>query len=108
MRITTVLNRERLVDSTIRTVSSNLIEGAILVVVVLLLLLGNLRAALLTALAIPLSMLLTSVGMVASKVSGNLMSLGASTSDSSSTVPSSSSRTAFECSPCGSASSAER
>ncbi|QOV89767.1 efflux RND transporter permease subunit [Humisphaera borealis] len=77
VRITTVLNRERLVDSTIRTVSSNLIEGAILVVVVLLLLLGNLRAALLTALAIPLSMLLTSVGMVASKVSGNLMSLGA-------------------------------
>jgi heavy metal efflux system protein len=77
VKVVTVLNREKLVNSTIRTVGFNLAEGAILVVAVLLLLLGNVRAALLTALAIPLSMLLTAAGMVAGKISGNLMSLGA-------------------------------
>lgn len=73
----TVLNRSKLVDATIHTVEKNLVEGAILVVVVLFLLLGNVRAALLTACAIPLSMMLTAMGMVATKTSGNLMSLGA-------------------------------
>jgi cobalt-zinc-cadmium resistance protein CzcA len=73
----TVLNRTKLVDATIATVQKNLIEGAILVIVVLLLLLGNWRAALICSLAIPLSMLMTATGMVQSKVSGNLMSLGA-------------------------------
>jgi cobalt-zinc-cadmium resistance protein CzcA len=72
-----VLNRTKLVDATIRTVSKNLTEGAILVVVVLFLLLGNFRAAFLTALAIPLSMLMTATGMVQNRISGNLMSLGA-------------------------------
>jgi hypothetical protein len=73
----TVLNRTKLVDATIATVQKNLLEGAILVIVVLLLLLGNWRAALICALAIPLSMLMTATGMVQGKVSGNLMSLGA-------------------------------
>lgn len=73
----TVLNRTKLVDATILTVRNNLIEGAILVIAVLLLLLGNIRAALITATAIPISMLLTAIGMVQSKISGNLMSLGA-------------------------------
>ena len=73
----TVLNRTKLVDATISTVQKNLVEGAILVIVVLLFLLGNIRAALITATAIPLSMLLTAIGMVESKISGNLMSLGA-------------------------------
>ncbi|HWL92720.1 MAG TPA: CusA/CzcA family heavy metal efflux RND transporter [Phycisphaerae bacterium] len=73
----TVLNRTKLVDATIKTVQKNLIEGAILVIAVLLLLLGNVRAALICALAIPLSMLMTATGMVQSKISGNLMSLGA-------------------------------
>lgn len=73
----TVYNRTNLVDSTIATVKKNLAEGAILVVVILFLLLGNIRAALLTALVIPLSMLFTITGMVTGKVSGNLMSLGA-------------------------------
>ena len=77
VRIDTLLSRKKLVDATIHTVASNLFEGAILVVVVLLILLGSIRAALITALAIPLSMLLMASGMVASKVSGNLMSLGA-------------------------------
>ncbi len=72
-----VLDRMKLVDATVETVSRNLLEGALLVVVVLLLLLGNVRAALLTAAAIPLSMLLTSIGMVRAGISGNLMSLGA-------------------------------
>jgi cobalt-zinc-cadmium resistance protein CzcA len=72
-----VLNRTKLVDATISTVQKNLTEGAILVVVVLFVLLGNVRAALITALAIPLSMCLTAIGMVQSRVSGNLMSLGA-------------------------------
>lgn len=73
----TVLNRTKLVDATISTVQKNLLEGAVLVIVVLLLLLGNVRAAIICALAIPLSMLMTATGMVQNKVSGNLMSLGA-------------------------------
>ncbi len=72
-----MLNRTKLVDATIATVSRNLIEGALLVIVVLFLLLGNMRAALITALAIPLSMLMTATGMVHAGISGNLMSLGA-------------------------------
>jgi cobalt-zinc-cadmium resistance protein CzcA len=77
IRAKTVLNRTKLVDKTIHTVAKNLSEGAVLVIVILFALLGNFRAALICALAIPLSMLLTSIGMVQSKVSGNLMSLGA-------------------------------
>jgi heavy metal efflux system protein len=73
----TVLNRTKLVDATIATVEKNLLEGAILVIVVLLLMLGNVRAAIICALAIPLAMLMTATGMVQNKVSGNLMSLGA-------------------------------
>lgn len=72
-----VLNRTKLVDATIHTVQKNLIEGAVLVIVVLLLLLGNFRAAIICALAIPLSMLMAATGMVQNEVSGNLMSLGA-------------------------------
>ncbi len=77
IRAKTVLNRTKLVDATIHTVQKNLLEGAILVIFVLLLLLGNVRAALICAMAIPLSMLMTASGMVQYKVSGNLMSLGA-------------------------------
>ena len=73
----TVYNRTDLVNATIETVKKNLFEGAVLVIVVLLLLLGNVRAALLTAFIIPLSMLFTITGMVGTKISGNLMSLGA-------------------------------
>ena len=73
----TVYDRTDLVNATIETVKKNLFEGAVLVIVVLLLLLGNVRAALLTALVIPLSMLFTISGMVGTKISGNLMSLGA-------------------------------
>jgi len=73
----TILNRTKLVDATISTVSKNLTEGALLVIVVLFLMLGNLRAAFITAMIIPLSMLLTSIGMIHAKISGNLMSLGA-------------------------------
>jgi heavy metal efflux system protein len=72
-----VLNRMELVDSTIATVQRNLAEGAFLVVVVLVVILGNVRAALITAMAIPLSMAFTAIGMVSTKMSGNLMSLGA-------------------------------
>jgi len=72
-----VLNRTKLVDATISTVSKNLFEAAVLVIVVLFVFLGNFRAALITALAIPLSMLMTVTGMVQTKISGNLMSLGA-------------------------------
>lgn len=74
---TPVYNRTALVDKTIRTVATSLFEGATLVIVVLFLFLGNLRAALITALVIPLSMLFTFSGMVANDVSANLMSLGA-------------------------------
>jgi heavy metal efflux system protein len=72
-----VYDRTALVDRTIATVGRNLIEGALLVVVVLFVLLGNFRAALITAAVIPLSMLLTLTGMLRAGVSGNLMSLGA-------------------------------
>ncbi len=72
-----IYDRTALVDRTIATVETNLLEGALLVIVVLFLLLGNFRAALITAMVIPLSMLLTITGMVQNKVSGNLMSLGA-------------------------------
>jgi heavy metal efflux system protein len=73
----TVYDRTTLVNATVATVEKNLLEGALLVVVVLLILLGNLRAALITACVIPLSMLFTITGMVTTKMSGNLMSLGA-------------------------------
>jgi cobalt-zinc-cadmium resistance protein CzcA len=73
----TVLNRTKLVDATITTVAKNLSEGALLVIAVLFLMLGNMRAAFITALVIPLSMLMTSIGMVKMHISGNLMSLGA-------------------------------
>lgn len=72
-----VYDRTTLVERTIKTVEKNLLEGALLVIVVLFLLLGNLRAALITAMVIPISMLMTITGMVENKVSGNLMSLGA-------------------------------
>ncbi|MGH8502914.1 MAG: efflux RND transporter permease subunit [Gammaproteobacteria bacterium] len=72
-----VYDRTTLVDKTIETVRKNLLEGALLVIAVLFVLLGNLRAALITAMVIPLSMLLTITGMVENKVSANLMSLGA-------------------------------
>ncbi len=72
-----VYDRTELVDRTIDTVSKNLIEGALLVIVVLFVLLGNFRAALITAAVIPLAMLFTLTGMVRGGVSGNLMSLGA-------------------------------
>lgn len=72
-----VYNRTDLVNATLRTVRDNLVEGALLVIVVLFLLLGNIRAALITALVIPLSMLFAVTGMVQGRVSGNLMSLGA-------------------------------
>ncbi len=77
VHLNTVYNRTNLVDATIETIKKNLLEGALLVIVVLFLALGNFRAALLTAMVIPLSMLFTITGMVENKVSGNLMSLGA-------------------------------
>ncbi|MNJ99083.1 Cobalt-zinc-cadmium resistance protein CzcA [compost metagenome] len=73
----TVYDRTVLVDKAINTVKKNLLEGAVLVIVVLFLFLGNFRAALITAMVIPLSMLFTFSGMVTYKVSANLMSLGA-------------------------------
>ena len=73
----TVYDRTVLVDKAIATVRNNLLEGAVLVIAVLFLFLGNLRAALITAMVIPLAMLFTFSGMVAYKVSANLMSLGA-------------------------------
>jgi cobalt-zinc-cadmium resistance protein CzcA len=75
--IRTVYDRSDLVDRTIKTVEKNLFEGAVLVVVVLLALLGNWRAALIVASAIPLSFLIGMTGMVQGNISGNLMSLGA-------------------------------
>lgn len=75
--IETVYDRTTLVERTIATVQKNLTEGALLVIVVLFLLLGNIRAALITAAVIPLAMLMTVTGMVENRVSGNLMSLGA-------------------------------
>ncbi len=72
-----VYDRTTLVNKTLETVTRNLVEGAILVIVILFLLLGNIRAALLTAAVIPLAMLMTFTGMVQSGTSANLMSLGA-------------------------------
>lgn len=77
VRAEPMYDRTSLVDRTIRTVAKNLVEGAVLVIVVLFLLLGNVRAALITAAVIPLAMLFTLTGMVRGGVSGNLMSLGA-------------------------------
>ena len=77
VKVEAVYDRTTLVDKAIATVEKNLLEGALLVIVVLFLLLGNLRAALITAAVIPLSMLATLTGMVQSGVSANLMSLGA-------------------------------
>ncbi|MGN6643308.1 MAG: efflux RND transporter permease subunit, partial [Verrucomicrobiota bacterium] len=77
VRIRTLYDRSELVNRTIGTVERNLTEGALLVVVVLFLLLGNWRAALIVALAIPLSMFFAMTGMVRLGLSGNLMSLGA-------------------------------
>lgn len=73
----TVLNRTTLVNRTIGTVQKNLTEGALLVIAVLFLVLGNARAAIITALVIPISMLMTFIGMIKVGISGNLMSLGA-------------------------------
>ena len=77
VQVRPLYNRSDLVNRTLHTVETSLFEGALLVVVVLFALLGNLRAALIVALAIPLSMLFAVTGMVESRVSGNLMSLGA-------------------------------
>ncbi|GAA0360564.1 CusA/CzcA family heavy metal efflux RND transporter [Bowmanella denitrificans] len=77
VKVQAVYDRTSLVDKTIKTVQTNLFEGAVLVIVVLFLLLGNITAALITALVIPLSMLFAITGMAANRVSGNLMSLGA-------------------------------
>lgn len=75
--IETVYDRTNLVDKAIQTVAKNLIEGAILVIVILFIFLGNFRAALITACIIPLSMLFTLTGMAEQRISANLMSLGA-------------------------------
>jgi heavy metal efflux system protein len=77
IQATASYDRTALVDKTLATIQKNLLEGALLVIVVLFLLLGNLRAALLTAMVIPVTMLMTITGMVQSGVSANLMSLGA-------------------------------
>lgn len=75
--VESVYDRTSLVDKAIATVAKNLVEGALLVIVILFLMLGNIRAALITAAVIPLSMLATMTGMVKAGVSANLMSLGA-------------------------------
>ncbi|ADY83265.1 RND divalent metal cation efflux transporter [Acinetobacter pittii PHEA-2] len=75
--IETVYDRSSLVDKAIKTVAKNLIEGAILVIIILFIFLGNFRAALITACIIPLAMLFTLTGMAEQKISANLMSLGA-------------------------------
>ncbi|RKF50171.1 efflux RND transporter permease subunit [Paraburkholderia fungorum] len=77
VRAVPVYDRTVLVEKAVQTVKKNLLEGAVLVIVILFLFLGNIRAALITALVIPLSMLMTFTGMVNAKVSANLMSLGA-------------------------------
>jgi cobalt-zinc-cadmium resistance protein CzcA len=77
VKVHTVYDRTLLVDKTIRTVEKNLFEGALLVIAVLFLFLGNLRAAFITAAVIPISMLITVTGMVENRISANLMSLGA-------------------------------
>ncbi len=73
----TVYDRTNLVNATLETIKNNLTEGALLVIVVLFLFLGNIRAAIITALVIPLSMLFAVTGMVSNQISGNLLSLGA-------------------------------
>ena len=75
--IETVYDRTTLVEKAIKTVQKNLVEGAILVIIILFLFLGNIRAALITACVIPLSMLFTLTGMAQQNISANLMSLGA-------------------------------
>jgi len=75
--LTTTYNRSELVNQTVHTVQKSLLEGGVLVVVILLALLGNLRGALIVAVAIPLSMLVAIIGMNRFGISGNLMSLGA-------------------------------
>jgi heavy metal efflux system protein len=77
IRARAVLNRTQLVDATIDTVAKNLVVGALLVVFVLFGLLGNFRAALITAIVIPVTMLLMGLGMLQGRISANLMSLGA-------------------------------
>src|SRR5215212_3343511 len=77
IRAQAVLNRTELVEATVHTVAKNLAEGALLVVLVLFLLLGNFRAAVIIALVIPITMLVTATGMLEAKLSANLMSLGA-------------------------------
>ncbi|WP_151958243.1 efflux RND transporter permease subunit [Acinetobacter junii] len=77
VEIETVYDRTSLVNKAIKTVQKNLVEGAILVIVILFIFLGNFRAALITACVIPLSMLFTLTGMAEQNISANLMSLGA-------------------------------
>jgi cobalt-zinc-cadmium resistance protein CzcA len=77
IRARTMLSRTELVDATVQTVATNLLLGALLVILVLFLMLGNFRAALITAMVIPITMLITATGMLAGKLSANLMSLGA-------------------------------
>src|SRR5258706_1010951 len=77
LRARAVLNRTQLVDAPINTVATNLMEGALLVILVLFLMLGSFRAAVVTALVIPVAMLMTAAGMLESRLSANLMSLGA-------------------------------
>lgn len=77
VKAVTVYDRTVLVDKAIKTVRNNLLEGAVLVIAVLFMFLGNIRAALITAMVIPLSMLFTFTGMVTYRISANLMSLGA-------------------------------
>jgi cobalt-zinc-cadmium resistance protein CzcA len=77
IRAHAVLNRTELVDATVHTVATNLAIGALLVVLVLFLMLGNFRAAVVTAVVIPITMLMTATGMLEARLSANLMSLGA-------------------------------
>jgi cobalt-zinc-cadmium resistance protein CzcA len=77
VRIVPTLDRSQLVVATISTVAKNLAEGALLVIAILFALLGNWRAALIAALVIPLSLLMSAIGMNSLGISGNLMSLGA-------------------------------
>ncbi|WP_180040966.1 efflux RND transporter permease subunit [Acinetobacter sp. YH12218] len=77
VKIETVYDRTTLVEKAIKTVQKNLVEGAILVIIILFIFLGNIRAALITACVIPLSMLFTLTGMAQKNISANLMSLGA-------------------------------
>ncbi len=77
VHLETIYNRSELVNSTLETVEHNLLFGALLVIVILLLLIGNVRVAIITAITIPLALLSTFIAMKLFKVSGNLMSLGA-------------------------------